>query len=135
MLNFTYKNYKLVSVSEDYSREAINRNDMKSMSDAEKIAADATTLTGKVHLAADKGAHTYPRYDVIAAPAVGDKVSRAFNGDYYPAGTIVRVSESFRVVTTDTGIKFYRVHDSASWRNARTWFMSAGWRDERNPSL
>lgn len=133
MKNFTYTNGLLVKVSEDFSSNAINRNDITSMAHAEEIAADATALTGKLHVAADKGNGCYPRFDVIEAPRVGEKVSRCFNGDYYPAGTIVRVSASLKRVTTDTGVTFNRVRQSASWRSNGTWYMTPGHKDERNP--
>lgn len=136
MLNFTFNDKAiLIAVSTECSPEAINRNDITDMAQAEQIAKDATVLTKSLHVAVDKGDHTFPRFDVIAAPKVGDEVSRAFNGDYYPAGKIVKVSESLRRVVTDTGVVFYRQGQTAAWLNNRTWFMSPGHRDERNPSF
>lgn len=135
MLNFIYANGKLAEVTTDCSREAVNRNDMKALSDAERIAAEATELTGRLHVAADRGAYTSPRYDVIEAPVVGSEVSRAFNGDYYPAGKIVRVSKSLRRVVTEDGTVFFRVRNTDSWRANGTWFMSPGRVSKLNPSF
>jgi len=139
MLTFTYSNDTLTAVhtpgdGTDHPG-AITRNDMTDMAHAERIAADATALTGRRHVAADKGNHTSPRYDVIEAPTVGSEVSRGFNGDYYPAGTIVKVSKSLRRVETSDGTVFFRLHQTASWRAGGTWFMVAGTHDERNPSF
>jgi hypothetical protein len=135
MLNFIYANGKLTAVTTDYVRDAVNRNDFKSLADAERVASDATTLTGDLYVAADRGGYTSPRYDVVEAPVVGAKVSRSFNGDSYPAGTIIKVSDSLKRVQTDDGTVFYRVGNTDSWRNNRTWFMAYGHHNERNPSF
>lgn len=103
------------------------------MLQAEAAAVEATQLTGKMHLPVDQGTSTWPRFDVIEAPQVGSEVSRAFNGDYYPAGKIVKVSKSFKRVATEDGTVFTRVRETASWRSAGTWYMSAGSRRELNP--
>lgn len=135
MLNFTYSNGSLVLVSTDYSPEAMNRNDMTGILHAEMIAADATKLTGKLHIAVDRGDHTWPRYDVIEAPVVGSEVSRAFNGDYYPAGKIVRISASLKRVVTEDGTVFYRRGITGTWIADGTWAMCPGSIDKRNPSF
>jgi hypothetical protein len=133
MLNFIYVNGELKTVTAEYAQSAINRNDMTGMAHAEEIAQDATTLTERLHIAADRGEYTSPRFDVIEAPRVGEEVSRGFNGDYYPAGKIVKVSASLKRVTTDTGVVFNRVRQSDCWRNAGTWGMVRGHKSERNP--
>lgn len=136
MLNFTYSlDGKLVSVSTDFTQDAINRNDFTCFDTAKAVAAEATTLTGKLHIAADRGQWTSPRYDVIEAPAVGTEVSRAFNGDYYPAGKIVKVSASLRRVVTEDGTVFYRRGNSDVWISAGTWGMSIGRTSRLNPSF
>lgn len=135
MLNFTYKNGELIAVSTECTRDAINRNDIIGMAHAEKIAQEATTLTGKLHVACDRSASTSPRYDVIEAPTVGSEVSRGFNGDYYPAGMIVKVSSSLRRVVTDTGVVFYRRRQSDTWVSGGMWCMVAGRHDRLNPSF
>ena len=138
MLTFTYTNGTLTAVhplGEGHDQGAINRNDILNMAHAEEIAADATALTGRLHVAADKGSHTSPRYDVIEAPTVGSEVSRGFNGDYYPAGQIIKVSKSLRRVETSDGTVFFRLRQTASWRANGTWYMTAGTHNERNPSF
>ena len=136
MLNFTYSfDGKLVSVSTDCTQDAINRNDMADFAHAGRIAADATELTGKLHIAADRGQYTSPRYDVIEAPVVGTEVSRAFNGDYYPAGKIVKVSASLRRVVTEDGTVFYRRGNTDVWLSGGTWGMSIGRTSRLNPSF
>lgn len=135
MLNFTYKNGELVDVSTEWMRDAINRNDMKTMADAEEIAQHATTLTNRLHIACDRGNSTWPRYDVIEAPTVGSEVSRGFNGDYYPAGKIVKVSPSLKRIQTDNGTVFYRRRQSDVWIAEGTWCMVNGRHDRLNPSF
>lgn len=135
MLNFTYTNGVLTEVTETFTRGAITRNDMQNLAHAEEIAQDATSLTGRLHIGVDRGASTWPRFDVIEAPRVGAEVSRAFNGDYYPAGKIVSVSPSLRVVRTATGATFYRRGNSGTWLASRTWAMVSGTIDRRNPSF
>jgi len=145
MINFIYdKNFenKLVGVSHKFDETdgiCVNRNDMVSFQDAEQIANDANAFfagTGRVFAAVDAGEWTSPRFDVVEVPKVGDEVSRAFNGDSYPTGTITRVSgKDFRVITTSTGAKFYRRRLSASWIADQTWYLLKGTHNERNPSF
>jgi len=135
MLSFIYDGSKLTAVTSDYAPHGINRNDFANIDDAQRIANDATTLTGVVYIPTDAGAHVSPRYDVIEAPRVGEEVSRAFNGDYYPAGKIVKVSASMRRVETVQGIVFYRRGNSAQWLNNGTWTMVSGVVDKRNHSF
>lgn len=140
MLYFIYDNAgKLAEVAtetrSDETRRVEFRQSWNTINEAEQIASDATKLTGNLHVACDRGELTWPRFDVIAMPQVGDEVSRCFNGDCYPAGKIVRISESLRRVYTSDGTVFWRVHESDSWRANGTWFMALGCRDERNPSF
>ena len=104
--------------------------------DSPEIEAQELTLrTGEHHMAVDRGPSTLPRYTVIRTPQVGDLVSRAFNGDYYPDGVIARISPTMKVITTDTGTRFYREGQSARWVAHGTWTMVRGHRNERNPSF
>jgi hypothetical protein len=68
-----------------------------------------------LYIATDDGKWSWPQFDVIKAPKVGDKVSQSFNGDSYPRGEIVSVSKSLKLVTTSTGHKFYRRGKSGAW--------------------
>jgi hypothetical protein len=111
------------------------RGTVDAWSIAQKIAASATQLTGKLHIAIDQGAWVSPRYDVMLAPAVGDPISYGFNGDYYPDGHIQSISASLRVVTSTSGKKYYRRRESGQWVNKGTWTMIEGHHDERNPSF
>jgi len=113
----------------------MTRHDFKSMDQAGEIAKSATEVTGKLYLPVDAGSGVWPRFDVIEAPAVGDEVSYAFNGDYYPCGTIKSISASFRLITTTEGQKFYRRRESACWKYNGVWSMVDGHREELNPSF
>jgi hypothetical protein len=103
-----------------------SRWDFNSLDDAQRIADSATKLTGRLYVAADAGEGVSPRYDVVEAPAVGDEVSYAFNGDYYPCGTITAISKSLKLVTTSTGRKFYRRRNSGAWLNGGMWSLVSG---------
>lgn len=90
-------------------------------------------------LEVDSGPNVSPRYDVMIAPKVGDVVSYGFNGDYYPAGSITKVSDSKRRVEAtgeDGRVRvFWRLRNTAVWKFDSTWSMCGGRHDERNPSF
>ena len=91
---------------------------------------------GDHYLAVDGGEWISPRYDVVVAPKIGEEVSYAFNGDYYPDGTIVSMSESFKRVVTSTGNVYYRRKLTGTWKmTGGTWGMVHGHINERNPSF
>lgn len=129
---------KLIDVrAESPGRDTLirTRHDLKNFEDANFLAIDASKLTGRLHLATDAGEYTWPRYDVIAAPVVGALVSKSFNGDSYHAGTIAKISASFKRVETDTGVVFFRRKLSGAWVNHGTWAMIPGHVSEQNPSF
>ena len=111
------------------------RWDFTTLEIAEKIAADATELTGEKYIATDAGDWCSPRYDVIRAPKVGDEVSKAFNGDYYPEGTIVKISDSMRRIETSTGKVFFRRKKTGSWLYKGMWSMVGGHTNRWNPEF
>lgn len=111
----------------------LDRWDIASMAHAETVAAAASRYTGRRYIATDAGDHVSPRFDVIEAPAVGDAVSMGFNGDYYPCGTIIRISASLKVVTTSDGKTFTRRGNTGTWKYGRTWSMVPGHHEELNP--
>jgi len=125
--------HKQWASSSDDGSGWMTRHDFKSMEDADKIAKSATEATGKVYLPVDSGYGVSPRFDVIEAPTVGDDVSYAFNGDYYPCGQIKSISDSYRVIVTTEGQKFYRRKESGNWKYNRTWSLVGGHRSELNP--
>jgi len=116
------------------------RWDISFLDDAEEIARllnIAAMNKGKdaiSYLAVDAGPSVSPRYDVIEAPKVGDLVSRYFNGDAYPAGKIIKMSENLRRIETDDGTVFWRRQQTSSWiATGGTWAMASGHRNDRNP--
>jgi hypothetical protein len=113
------------------------RGDFKSLDDAAVYANGATKATGEQYFAIDQGSSHYPRFDVIRAPAVGDDVSYAFNGDYYPAGKINKISKSYRRVSTDAGRTFFRRSPTkGSWvLQGGTFCMVRGTISKWNPSF
>lgn len=129
---------RAVAVTTEYPRDTYfqTRNDWKTFERAAQVAQELTEATGTLYIGIDQGSNVSPRYDVIEAPAVGHEVSRGFNGDYYPAGTITKVSDSLRRVETDQGVVFYRRRNSGTWlQTGGTFAMVRGHRDERNPSF
>lgn len=124
---------KLVSATPcvNYEHTAETRNDWKTLEAAKEVAA----ALGPDYIATDAGPNVSPRYDVSKLPQVGDKVSQYFNGDSYPAGTVKSISKSLKLVVTTTGLKFYRVRETGTWRQGGTWSMIAGHHNDRNPSF
>lgn len=113
------------------------RWDFKTLADAEMVAAEATALNdGNVYIAQDGGESISPRFDVVRAPAKGDPISYAFNGDYYPDGHIKSISKTGKKITSTTGRSYYRTREhSAKWRYAGTWTLVYGHHDKRNPEF
>ncbi len=113
----------------------ISRHDIGTLQIANVIATALTEKLGKTFLGIDQGQGHYPRFDVIEAPVIGDAVSRAFNGDYYPAGIITKITPTWQI-TTSTGVKFRRKRETDSWKQVGGSFsMVSGHIDERNPSF
>lgn len=101
----------------------------------ERIAAAVTKYVGELHIAVDRGQGVSPRLDIILAPKVGDEVSKSFNGDTYPMGTITKISPSMHVITTSTGAKFYRQgKNSGTWAKG-SFYLIPGKVYEQNPHL
>lgn len=115
----------------------ISRHKIADMLHANRIAREASQLDGRLFTAVDSGPNVWPRFDVVQAPKVGDKVSYGFNGDYYPDGEIVHVTAgTLRQVKTSTGNTYYRRKQTGSWvQKGGTWSMVQGHIDERNPSF
>jgi hypothetical protein len=106
----------------------------------ETIAAQLTEATGELHIAVDHGDHVSPRWDVIRAPAVGDGVSRNFNGDSYPCGKIVKIAADHKQIRTQEEGRpvrvFYRRRHSAAWVEAGgTWALVRGHVAAQNPEF
>lgn len=114
-------------------RSWTHRWDWKSYEMVVTLAKYVTAMTGNVFLPIDQGEHRGPRFDVMRAPAVGDEVSYGFNGDYYPDGTITKISKTW-IITTSTGKTYRRRDQTSGWyQPGGTWRLVAGHVDERNP--
>jgi hypothetical protein len=133
----TTNGYKLWSRQMDGTRHAgwLNRNDMPDLNYAQMIAAGASTFTGERYIAIDSGPDVAPRFNVIRAPAVGDDVSMAFNGDYYPVGQITKISQSLKQVTTSSGRKFYRRGTGGAWIYKGCFALIPGTIERLNPEF
>lgn len=113
----------------------LSRWDYTGFDHVQRLAQELTEETGKLFLGVDSGESVSPRYDVVEAPKVGEAVSYAFNGDYYPCGTIESISASLRVIVTTTGHKFYRKRQSGRWVYSKTWSLVKGHHNDKNPSF
>lgn len=139
MLNFLLDEFGGVcGVTDEYPDRRTtrfeNRNDFRTFERAKEVSEMANLAAEGRYIPTDAGPSVSPRYDVVRAYEVGEKVSISFNGDAYPAGEIVRISASGRVITT-TDRKFYRVGLSGSWRSEGTWFLARGHFSKQNPHL
>ena len=94
---------------------------------------NALLATGE-SLPVDAGEWCSPRFDVIEAPAVGEFVTKAFNGDYYPEGEIVKITATWQIKTS-AGKIFRRHKNSACWKDSNGYGMISGHHDERNPHI
>lgn len=113
----------------------MSSRDFASFEQADSTAMYLTAMTGKTYLAADEGENTWPRYRMIEAPVVGDKVSKSFNGDSYPCGEIVKITPTWQI-TTSTGAKFRRYKMTGGFRETgRGFWMISGHVYEQNPSF
>ena len=112
-----------------------NRNDWKTFERATEVAAQLTEATGVLYIPTDSDPNVSPRYDVLAAPVLGAKVSKYFNGDAYPEGDIVKISATLKRVETSTGAVFFRRKNSGLWIEGGTWAMISGHESMRNPSF
>ena len=114
-----------------------SRWEWKSWLDAAKVANELNLACGEVgrYVPTDAGPCVSPRYDVIEAPRVGDEISYAYNGDYYPDGEIVKISGSKRIVYSSTGNKYWRRKNSGAWLKGGMWCLVPGHISERNPHL
>jgi hypothetical protein len=107
--------------------------EIKSLEQATMIARDASVFTGQTYIPIDEGEYVSPRYSVMKSFHAGDDVSRGFNGYYYPEGYIVKITD--RIITTSTGMKFYRKKLTSSWLYNRMWHLCSGHIYEQNPSF
>jgi hypothetical protein len=123
-----------VARAEGYTQ---NRNDLKTLEDAARVAASLSRATGVTYLPTDTP-NCSPRFDVIEAPKVGDFVSHGFNGDAYPVGTIIAITPTWQcVIQREDGstVRAYRRNaTSGSWR-LDGFSMIRGRHDYRNPSF
>lgn len=117
----------------DNSVSQICRPDFTSLSQVQDIVAALNELSEQELIATDAGEYVSPRYDLMVKPQVGDEVSMAFNGDYYPVGHITSISGSLKVITTSSGKRFYRKKQSGTWKYNKTWSLVAGLISKRNP--
>jgi len=106
-----------------------------SLNEANLAATNITEQTGELHIVVDLGDHVSPRFSVIKPPAVGDKVSMGFNGDYYPVGEIVKITtKTMRVIVTSDGKRFYRHRNSSRWLH-RCFALVKGHIEAQNPHI
>lgn len=112
--------------------KVIDRHDWErsSLKCVTELAEHATKQFGQQYIPTHNQSMT--EFGMVAVPKVGDEVSYAFNGDYCPCGTIVRVTDKFTVITS-TGDRFRRVKNTAGWKKeGGTWWLVNGHDDRRS---
>lgn len=113
--------------------EIVSHWDLTSLEQAQQVV---DLFSEKEELmAVDKGEWVSPRFDIVRKPKVGDEVSMCFNGDYYPCGTIVKISDSMKLITTSTGKKFYRRKLTGVWLYSQTFGLIQGNHSKMNPEF
>ena len=144
MFYFRIVNDTVASISGNLTDEQhcdpswISRHDIRSFEHAEQIASQANAMVGAgtILIPVDRGEGCWPRYDVVQAPKVGEKISLGINGDYYPDGEIVKISgKDHRIVTTSTGRKYYRRRQSSVWIADKVYAMVHGHISRLNPEF
>lgn len=111
----------------------MSSRDFENREQADTMSKYLTAMTGKTYLGVDEGSGVSPRYRVVKAPKLGEKVSKTFNGDTYPCGEIVKITPTW-IVTTSTGHKFRRFKETGGWREAgRGFWLTGGHVYEQNP--
>lgn len=68
--------------------------DYESFEEVQDIAVKISEITGQQWIAYDDGEWTSHRFGIMEPPKVGDEVSYGFNGDYYPCGTIAKITKA-----------------------------------------
>lgn len=122
-----------ISNQGQHGNDWVNRWNWKTFEAAQEVADAASVFSGVDYIAIDSGANTFPRFDVIRAPSIGDPVSYTFNGDYYYCGYIASISKTLKKITTTTGHTFYRNKQSGNWSMQKTWSMIKGHLSKMNP--
>ena len=120
---------RVMESGEKWNERTVYDHNIETDEQTKRIAAELTALTGDQYFATSRGTGR----GVVRAPHVGDLVSRAFNGDYYPEGEIVHVTKgTHKVVKTSTGATFYRSINSGAWVS-RGWSLVGGHVSKLNP--
>lgn len=129
------QNGKAIKASKERDDDVkqLSRWDYKGLDQVTTLAQQLTAASGEQYLPVDSGPSVSPRFDIIEAPKVGEHVSMGFNGDYYPVGKITGISDSFRVITTSDGKRFFRRRQSGTWRHSKTWSLVTGVHNDQNP--
>lgn len=105
---------------------------------AQVIAEAASKFSGKQYLMSDRGDSVSPRYDVVEAPALGDEVSMAFNGDYYPVGKVIKIGKDYKQIKVEGErgpMVFYRKGERGAWLYKQMWSLVPGVIDRLNPEF
>lgn len=113
-----------------------NENRFDTLEAAEARATELEAETGNPYIAY-KTDYVSDPFIAAALPKVGDEASRAFNGDAYPCGKIVKISKTYFRITTEDGTTFTRVGPN-SWKEGGkkgAFSLIEGRVEKRNPSF
>lgn len=123
MLNFEYNNSTIVGIHDTPNVNTVNARSFRSYDQVETVAKLANQFVGSdAFMAIDGGHGTWPRYDVIKKPKIGDIV-QSYDTQYKDEGNIVSISPTLTTVKTSSGKTFNRIRMSSLWRSKDGKFM------------
>lgn len=73
--------------------------DYTSFEQVENFVKELNSQQSVKYVAVDRGDFVSPRFSVVKMFFVGQEVSKGFNGDYYPQGTVTKISKTGRKIT------------------------------------
>jgi hypothetical protein len=107
---------------------------LKSYADAQALAEQASKdHPDMVIVPYDYGYGVSPQFGIIRAPALGDDVSEAINGDYYPLGKVEQIGKDYKRIKAG-GKWWYRRKLTPGWHSGCMGLVR-GTYDERNPHV
>jgi hypothetical protein len=112
--------------------------DRRDKVEAQRHLEERVAETGVEHIIFNSADESWPFWEVSRLPQIGDEISYGFNGDSYPCGTIVKISKTMKKITGSGGDTFYRSpkpRQQSTWRKHKTWTMTFGHTEKRNPSF
>lgn len=71
----------------------------------------------------------------IEIPSIGDRISKGFNGDYYPDGVIASITPSGKTIVSSEGTTYNWSRKRGNWYSHRTFGLVMGHVSRWNPEF